>query len=48
MSEKFINSLFSLQNKVAIVTGAAGYFGKAFTKALLMADAKVILFREGG
>lgn len=48
MSGKFIKSLFSLQNKVAIVTGAAGYFGKAFTKALLMADAKVILFARGG
>ena len=47
MNHDSIGSLFSLQNKVAIVTGAAGYFGKAFSECLLFAGAKVILYGRG-
>lgn len=43
----FIDSLFSLKNKTAIITGAAGYFGSAFSEAILLAGAKVILFGRG-
>ncbi len=42
-----IQSLFSLEKKVAIVTGAGGYFGKAFSECLLFAGAKVILYGRG-
>jgi len=34
--------LFSLEGKVSILTGAAGYLGKSITKALLMAGSQVI------
>ena len=37
-------SLFSLEGKTAIVTGAAGYFGRAFAEHLLLSGSKVILF----
>jgi gluconate 5-dehydrogenase len=39
--------MFSLNDKTAIVTGAGGYFGKAFTKGLLAAGSKVVLFGRG-
>lgn len=42
-----MQSLFSLEKKVAIVTGAGGYFGKAFSECLLFAGAKVLLFGRG-
>lgn len=47
MKRNFLGSLFSLRNKVAIVTGAAGYFGKEFSESLLSAEAKVVLFGKG-
>jgi gluconate 5-dehydrogenase len=39
--------MFSLNDKTAIVTGAGGYFGKAFTEGLLGAGCKVVLFGRG-
>ncbi len=39
----YIESLFSLSNKIALVTGAARGNGKAISKALLKAGATVIL-----
>ncbi|MDP2167678.1 MAG: SDR family oxidoreductase [Thermodesulfovibrionales bacterium] len=39
-----IGSLFSLKGKTAVVTGATGYFGAAFSECLLSAGADVILF----
>ena len=43
-----VQSLFSLENKAAIVTGAGGYFGRAFSECLLVAGAaKVVLFGRG-
>jgi len=35
---------FSLEGKVAIVTGAAGYFGRSFSEHLLQNGSKVVLF----
>lgn len=42
-----IESLFSLEGKTAIVTGAAGYLGREFSKTLLGAGANVYLFGRG-
>jgi len=47
MNFQSIEALFSLENKVAIVTGAAGYLGRVFTDCLLFAGAKVILYGKG-
>lgn len=45
-NNKFLSSLFSLEGKTAILTGAAGYFGKVFADTLVMSGAKVILFAK--
>ncbi len=47
MNFNSLESLFSLKDKVAIITGAGGYFGKAFSESLLFAGAKVILYGRG-
>lgn len=39
----FLNNLFTLKNKIAVVTGAANGNGKSISKALLQAGAKVVL-----
>ena len=39
----YLNELFSLKGKIALVTGAANGNGKSMSKALLKAGAKVIL-----
>jgi len=47
MKDNHIQTLFSLENKTAIVTGAGGYLGKAFSECLVAAGAKVMLFGKG-
>ncbi|MBI5788351.1 MAG: SDR family oxidoreductase [Candidatus Schekmanbacteria bacterium] len=47
MTNNYLQSLFSLENKTAVITGAGGFFGKAFSETLLCAGAKVILFGRG-
>jgi len=42
-----IQNLFSLEGKVAVVTGAGGYFGKAFSECLLSAGAKIVMLGRG-
>ena len=38
-----INNLYSLKNKVALVTGAPGYLGKSMAEGLAMAGATVYI-----
>ena len=45
--DNHIQTLFSLEDKTAIVTGAGGYLGRAFSECLVDAGAKVILFGRG-
>ena len=47
MKFDFVQSLFKLENKTAIITGAGGYFGKFFSETLINCGAKVILFGRG-
>ena len=42
-----MNHIFSLVGKTAIVTGAAGYFGDSFCRALLDFGCKVVLMGRG-
>lgn len=39
--------IFSLEGKVALITGGAGLYGKQFVKALAMAGARVIMASRG-
>jgi NAD(P)-dependent dehydrogenase (short-subunit alcohol dehydrogenase family) len=39
----YLNSLFSLENKVAVITGGTGVLGSSMVKALSMAGAKVVI-----
>jgi NADP-dependent 3-hydroxy acid dehydrogenase YdfG len=41
MSEPFLHSLFSLEGKVAVVTGGSGVLGAAMAKGLAQAGARV-------
>ena len=41
MSEPFLHSLFSLEGKVAVVTGGSGALGAAMAKGLAQAGARV-------
>ena len=42
-----MNSLFDLKEEIIIITGGTGTIGKAFCKALLNAEAKVVLWSRG-
>jgi NAD(P)-dependent dehydrogenase (short-subunit alcohol dehydrogenase family) len=39
----YLNSLFSLENKVAVITGGTGVLGSSMVKALSLAGAKVVI-----
>jgi len=41
-----MNNLFSLAGKTVVITGAGGFFGRYFTRALLEYGAKVILIEK--
>ena len=43
MSEPFLHSLFSLEGKVAVVTGGSGALGAAMAKGLAQAGARVAI-----
>ena len=47
MGSDLINTLFSLKDKAAIVTGAGGFFGLAFSECLLSSGAKVVMLGRG-
>jgi len=47
MKNNYLEKLFSLDNKTAVLTGASGYFGYSFAECLLSAGAKVILYGRG-
>ncbi|KKN60602.1 hypothetical protein LCGC14_0530420 [marine sediment metagenome] len=42
-----MESLFSLHDKTVVLTGAAGYFGRSFSKCLADAGAHVVLLGRG-
>src|SRR3989338_356235 len=44
MNNTAIRNLFSLKNRVAIITGGAGILGMEYAKTLFLSGAKVILF----
>ena len=43
VSKEFVDNLFSIKDKVAIVTGATGALGGAIAVAYALAGAKVVL-----
>lgn len=43
VSKEFVNNMFSVEGKVALVTGATGALGKVLTKAYGYAGAKVMM-----
>ncbi|MFH1762421.1 MAG: SDR family oxidoreductase [bacterium] len=48
MSREYLNNLFNLKNKVALITGASGDLGSACAKALAGAGASVVLSGRSG
>jgi len=43
MKKNYLEKLFGLSGKVALLTGAGGFFGKYFSETLLLAGCKVVL-----